>query len=66
MLKKTHLTIDPILVSNSYKEDYEYKINYLTIPTPTRLFGKTQEEIYQWRVEMNNKKNKYNKEEKNE
>jgi hypothetical protein len=30
----------------------EEKINYLTCPTPTRLMGKSREEVCEWRIQM--------------
>ncbi len=45
-------------INNSYEEDI-YKINFLTIPTPTRLMGKDYKIINEWRFYMNDKqKNK--------
>jgi hypothetical protein len=47
------------------------QINYLTCPTPTRLMGKSKEDVQKWRMEMiekqkNEHKRKYENDEDNE
>ncbi len=46
-------------INSTYDEEDIYKINFLTIPTPTRLMGKDRNIIKKWRLHMNYKqKNK--------
>ncbi len=52
--KKMSLNICILNVNNTYDEDI-YNINFLTIPTPTRLMGKDSKLIKKWRLQMDYK-----------
>lgn len=48
------LKISLFHINESYEQDI-YDINFLTIPTPSRLMGKDINIIKNWRIYMNDK-----------
>ncbi len=52
--KRKNLKICILNVNNTYDEDI-YNINFLTIPTPSRLMGKDSNLIKKWRLQMDYK-----------
>ncbi len=52
--KNKDLKISMIDVNSTYNENIQ-NINFLTIPTPTRLMGKDKEYIKKWRIYMDYK-----------
>ena len=52
-----HLKISLFHINETYEQDI-YDINFLTIPTPSRLLGKDSSIIKKWRLSMNDKQKK--------
>ncbi len=52
--KNNHPKISLFHINESYEQDI-YDINFLTIPTPTRLMGKDSTIIRNWRLRMDYK-----------